>query len=137
MTNARSTEAVPTDDNVTDPGTSTDTTTVPGADSAPGADGTAPAKPRRKRGPNKPKPGTFTVHTTARMEHDEIIKLLTSHAVTQLGTEVTANMTLQVNIDGETHSLGDVLPNGAMLQFGTRDRAQGRAQERTVLPADE
>jgi hypothetical protein len=80
---------------------------------------------RRKRGPNKPKPGTFVVETNARMKHEEIIKLLTAHAVTQLGPEVAANMTLQVNVDGECRPLGDVLPQGAMLQFSTAVKADG------------
>lgn len=80
---------------------------------------TPPAKTRRKRGPNKAKPGTFTVETKARMQQEEIIKLLTAHAAAQLGTDVAANMTLQVSDEGELRSLGDVLPQGARLQFAT------------------
>lgn len=94
-----------------------------GASNAQGA-GDAPKK-RRTRGPNKPKPGNFVVATFASMKHEEIIKLLTAHAAAQLGTEVAARMTLQVNIDGEWRSLGDALPQGATLQFATAAKAEG------------
>jgi hypothetical protein len=84
----------------------------------------SPAK-RRKRGPNKPKPGTFVVETKARMKQEEIVKLLIAHAVTQLGADVANNMTLQVNVGGEFRPLADVLPQGATLQFGTVVKADG------------
>lgn len=127
----------PEADSSVDAGSSVDGSTTQGSDAA-----TPPAKPRRKRGPNKPKPGTFTVETQAHMGQEEIIKLLTAHAITQLGADVAANMTLQVSVDGVAYLLGDALPAGTTLQFSTaktssdlgiRDRAQGRS----VLPADE
>jgi hypothetical protein len=75
---------------------------------------------RRKRGPNKPKPGTFLVETNARMKHEEIIKLLTAHAITQLGPDVAAHMVLLIDVDGD----GEYLPlntalSSATLQFAT------------------
>jgi hypothetical protein len=53
------------------------------------------------------------------MKQEEIIKLLIAHAVTQLGGDVANNMTLQVSVDGVCRPLGDVLPSGGTLQFGT------------------
>ncbi len=95
------------------------------ASSPQGAGEGPPPVKRRKRGPNKPKPGTFVVETNARMTHEEIIKLLTAHAVAQLGPDVAARMMLQVDVDGECHPLGDVLPQGATLQFVTVIKADG------------
>jgi hypothetical protein len=118
---ARSNETDPATDNAADPGAGNNAGADSGADTS-GAQGGAEAPPptkRRKRGPNKPKPGTFVVETKARMKHEEIIKLLTAHAVTQLGPDTAAHMMLQVNIDGECRSLGDVLPQGAALEFAT------------------
>ena len=94
-----------------------DASHVQGADASQGTD-TPPAK-KRKRGPNKPKPGTFTVETKARMKQEQIIKLLIAQAVAQLGGDVANNMTLQVSLDGTCRPLGEVLPQGATLQFGT------------------
>lgn len=143
--NARSNEADLAADNASDPGAGggdlgTGAGSINGADPADaqgtGAQGTgaqgadaqgadaqgsnvpSPAK-RRKRGPNRPKPGTFVVETKARMKQEEIVKLLIAHAVTQLGADVANNMTLQVNVDGVCRPLGDVLPQGGTLQFGT------------------
>ena len=92
-----------------------------GGDGSPNTQGgeAPPPVKRRKRGPNKPKPGAFDVETKARMRHDEIIKLLTAHAAAQLGTDTAARMTLQVLVEGEVRALGDVLPPGATLQFAT------------------
>lgn len=104
-----------------------DPTSANADDSAPdatAAQGTGePPKTRRKRGPNKPKPGTFTVETKARMGQEEIIKLLAAHAATQLSTDVASNMTLQISIEGVLHPLDDVLPEGATIQFATTIKA--------------
>jgi len=116
VSNERGSTVDPTTDNAADPsgsGNSNEGATNPQAGDAP-----APPK-RRKRGPNKAKPGTFVVETKARMKQEEIIKLLVSHAVTQLGGDVANNMTLQVDDNGECRPLADVLPQGATLQFGT------------------
>jgi hypothetical protein len=95
------------------------------ASNAQGAvDVTLPAK-RRKRGPNKAKPGTFVVETNACMRHEEIVKLLTAHAIAQLGPDVAAHMSLQANIDGECRPIGDVLPKSATLMFATGTKADG------------
>jgi hypothetical protein len=111
-------DADPSDAQGTDAqGTSAQGTDAQGTD-AQGPNVPSPAK-RRKRGPNKPKPGTFVVETKARMKQEEIIKLLIAHAVTQLGADVANNMSLQVNVDGVCRPLGDVLPPGGTLQFGT------------------
>lgn len=83
-------------------------------------DGAAPPK-KRKRGPNKPKPGTFIVETNARMQHEEIIKLLTAHAIARLGPDVAARMVLQVHVDGRYRPLNEILPQGATLQFATEE----------------
>jgi hypothetical protein len=55
----------------------------------------APAKPRRGRGPNRPKPGAIEVRTEAVMPQAEIVKLLTAHATATLGAGA-AGMELQV-----------------------------------------
>ena len=121
-------ESDPSVDNASDPGdnNSADSTSAQGAGAgdAGAGDAVAPAK-RRKRGPNKPKPGTFIVETNARMNHEQIIKLLTAHANAQLGGDVAARMVLQVLDEGECRPLGDVLPQGATLQFATVVRADG------------
>lgn len=118
---ARSNELDLAADNAADSDTSNSVGTNNGAE-APNAQGGGEAPPpvrRRKRGPNKPKPGTFVVETKARMKHEGIIELLTAHATAQLGADVAAQMTLQVNVDGEVFPLGEVLPPGATLQFAT------------------
>jgi hypothetical protein len=121
-TDAQGTDAQGTDAQGTDAqGTDAQGTNAQGTDAqgtnAQGTNAPPPVK-RRKRGPNKPKPGTFVVETKACMRQDEIVKLLIAHAVTQLGTDVANNMTLQVNVDGVCRPLGDVLQGGT-LQFGT------------------
>lgn len=91
-----------------------------------GAQGGASAPPptrRRTRGPNKPKPGTFVVETNAHLKHEEIIKLLNAHAVTQLGANVAMRMTLHVDVNGEGRPLDSVLPPGATLRFGNALKA--------------
>ena len=122
---ARSNESDPAADNAADPGASSNVGADSGAD-GPNTQGGGEAPPsakRRKRGPNKSKPGAFVVETKARMKHEEIIKLLTAHAVAQLGADVATHMTLQVNVDDEARPLGDVLPPGATLQFATTVKA--------------
>lgn len=118
---ARSNESDLAADNAADLGAGSSSGADSSVDSL-SAQGTGEAPPpvkRRKRGPNRPKPGTFVVETNARMRHEEIVKLLTAHAVTQLGPDVAARMMLQVDVDGECRSLGDALPQGATLQFAT------------------
>lgn len=111
-------------DNTNGPGTGigADASSPPGAadaSSSPGTlDATPPAK-RRKRGPNKPKPGAFTVRTEAILNQTEICRLLTAHAVARLGEEVAAKMTLQVNVDGKWRRITDVPSQGDTLQFAT------------------
>lgn len=120
MDSARSNESDLAADNANDPGANS--TGAPSSADASNAQGAADAPPpvkRRKRGPNKPKPGSFVVVTNARMKQEEIIKLLAAHAVTQLGPDVAASMTLQVDVDGECRPLGDVLPQGVTLMFAT------------------
>lgn len=57
----------------------------------------APPKPKRKpRGPNKPKPGTITVQTSASMVQSAIVELLTAHVAQSKGAEVAAEMELQL-----------------------------------------
>jgi hypothetical protein len=87
--------------------------------SAPGVPEAAPPVKRRKRGPNKPKPGTFTVRTEAVLNQTEIRRLLTAHAVAMLGEDVAAKMALQVNVDGEWRPLDDDPSQGVGLQFAT------------------
>ncbi len=115
---ARSSESDHGADKVNDPGTGstegpegTEGPDGSGAASAQGGSAPPPAK-RRKRGPNKPKPGIFTVETNAHMKHEEIIKLLTAHAVTKLGPDVAANMVLQVVVGGTCRPLEDAKADG-------------------------
>jgi hypothetical protein len=106
-----------------------DNTGEPGTDSGseiPNMPGeTPPPTKRRKRGPNKTKPGTFTVRTEAVLSQAEIRKLLTSHAAAMLGTDVAAKMTLQVNVDGEWQELLDSPSASITLQFATVIEADG------------
>jgi hypothetical protein len=106
-----------------------DNTGEPGTDSGseiPNMPGeTPPPTKRRKRGPNKTKPGTFTVRTEAVLSQAEIRKLLISHAAAMLGTDVAAKMTLQVNVDGEWQELLDSPSASITLQFATVIEADG------------
>jgi len=122
---ARTNETDSAADNAADPGGSNNAGGDSGADAS-GAQGSAEAPPptkRRKRGPNKPKPGTFVVETNAHMKHEEIIKLLNAHAVTQLGADVAMRMTLHVDVNGEALPLDSALPPGATLRFGNALKA--------------
>lgn len=113
----------PVTDNASNPGAGTGVDNSTEVSNTPGAGEVPPPAKRRKRGPNKPKPGTFLVETSARMNHEEIIKLLTAHATTQLGPDVAARMTLQV-VDGkDCRTLVDFLPQGITLQFATTLKA--------------
>lgn len=61
-------------------------------------------KPRRTRGPNKPKPpALIEVQTSASMSQTAIVKALTEYATKMLNAETAANMELQVSVS----------PNGA------------------------
>lgn len=123
--NARSSEpeaGSPAGDPGTTPGADASGAQVPGDASVAGD--AAAAKPKRKRGPNKPKAvktGTFTVETKARLKEEQIIQLLTAHAVTELGADVAERLSLQVLVEGVLRPLGDVLPEGASLEFATRE----------------
>lgn len=112
MTNERSNETDPAEDVA-----ATSEATASGENAA------APVKQRRKRGPNKPKPGAFVVETQVHMTQEEIIKLLASHAAARLEAEVAERMTLQVRrADGSVQPLDQVLSAGDSLQFGTPNK---------------
>jgi hypothetical protein len=115
-------------------------TSEPGSDVSSEAQNTSgeaaqPAK-KRKRGPNKTKPGTFTVRTEACLSQTEIRKLLTAHAATMLGTDVASKMTLQIHVDGEWRALiDDPYRTGALLD--TAQSSSITLQFATVIEADE
>lgn len=86
-----------------------------------GAEASAPAKPRRKpRGPNKPKPGLFTVVTEASMPQAQIVALLAARAEELLGKDAAAGMELQVNVGGGWLNISDLPPHGATVRFATK-----------------
>jgi hypothetical protein len=60
-------------------------------------------KPKRTRGPNKPKvpDAAITVKIEAVISQADIIKLLTIHVVKMLDKETAAKMELQFNLDGK------------------------------------
>jgi len=81
-----------------------------------------PAK--RRRGPNKAKPGTIEVRTEAVMAQAEIVKLLTAHATVMLGAAGAADMVLQVNAGDGWRSLSEMmLPHGCTVRFATAARS--------------
>lgn len=79
-----------------------------------------PAKPKRKRGPNKPKPGLFTVVTEASMPQAEIVKLLASRAEELLGKEAAVGMELQVNVGGGWEPMSEAASHGVVVRFATK-----------------
>lgn len=81
-----------------------------------------PRKPRRGRGPNKPKPGAIEVRTEAVMCQDEIVKLLTAHATAALRAGA-AGMELQVNTGDGWRPPTEVAPHGIMIRFATLSRS--------------
>lgn len=84
-----------------------------------------PPKPaRRRRGPNKPKPGVIEVRTEAVMPQAEIFKLLTTHAVSMLGAEGAAGMELQINTGDGWKLPVDVPPHGIIIRFATAARSK-------------
>lgn len=78
-----------------------------------------PARTRRARGPNKPKPGAIEVRTEAVMAQAEIVKLLAAHAVAMLGAAGAAGMELQVNAGDGWRSTTEASPHGIVIRFAT------------------
>lgn len=81
-------------------------------------------KPRRKRGPNKPKPtaiivGSIAVRTEASMGQAAIVELLSAHAASdsRIGPDAAAEMELQVN-SGNGWEVAS--PNGIAVRFVTK-----------------
>lgn len=86
----------------------------------PAAQPASPTKAPRRRGPNKPKPGTIEVRTEASMNQAEIVKLLTAHVTAMLGAEAAADMELQVNDGGGWLAPHERVPHGAVIRFATK-----------------
>ena len=84
-----------------------------------GGGNTPPATKRRKQSPEQAQAPGLSSWRPTRVCEEEILSFLVAHAVAHLGGDVASNMTLQVNDNGEYRPLGDVLPQGATLQFGT------------------
>lgn len=81
---------------------------------------TAPAKPKRTRGPNKPKEGAITVRTEATIAQAEIVKLLQAHVTRMLDADIAGGMELQVmSGDGTWHAATDATT--AKIRFATKN----------------
>jgi hypothetical protein len=86
------------------------------ADGAPSGD--APAKPRRKRGPNKPKVSAITVRTEAEIGQAVIVDLLRAHVAKELGQETADAMELQMQELSTAAKWGTVMPD--VVRFATK-----------------
>lgn len=80
---------------------------------------TATDKPKRKRGPNKPKVSTIHVTADAEMSQAAIIEVLSTRATKEVGVDVAANMELQVNVNGAWEPVG-TSTSGAQIRFATK-----------------
>jgi len=77
------------------------------------------AKPKRKRSPNKPKPGTIVLTAEANMSQAAILDLLNTHATKMVGADVAAGMELQINVDNAWEPVG-MSTSGASIRFATK-----------------
>jgi hypothetical protein len=83
----------------------------------PTAQAESPPVGKRRRGPNKPKPGAIEVRTEAVMAQAEIVKLLEAHAIAQLGAAGAAGMELQINAGAGWRLPSDAAP--LVIRFAT------------------
>lgn len=95
-------------------------------DTPQGAPAANPPKPKRTRGPNKPKapppPSLISMRTEAQIDQAAVTTLLSQHVAEEKGSEIAADMTLQLwNANGncwEDVQIGEGMPS--LVRFATR-----------------